>query len=376
VHCILRPCLLSEDQKPPSQLAYSGATLYGHSDTMRIGLYIDLRNPLPWRRPWSHYYEQTLERIERSEELGLDAAWLTEHHFFDDGYLPQPLTFAAAIAARTRRIRIGTAVMIAGLRPAVDMAEQAAVVDVLSGGRLELGLGAGYRVPEFAAFGADMHERYELLELRAREIRELWSEGGVTPMPLQERPPLWIGGRGPRAARIAGRLGEGILSLGSEILEPYRKALTGMGHPLTSARLGGLANLIIADDPERAWAQIKPHLAYQWSTYHHYGKEGTGEVRSAAIGAIAEDFDANALRSEGPDMSPPNFDVVRPDEAVSRLRRWLGSAPVSDVFFWDTIAGMPDELADRHVYLLAKEVAPALADFGIRSNTADRCSVL
>jgi alkanesulfonate monooxygenase SsuD/methylene tetrahydromethanopterin reductase-like flavin-dependent oxidoreductase (luciferase family) len=147
-----------------------------------------------------------LERIEEAERLALDAAFFTEHHFFEDGYMPQPLTFAAAAAARTKRIRVGTAVMLASLRPAIDLAEQAAVVDVLSDGRLELGLGTGYRVPEFEAFGVDMSRRYQLLEERCNEIRDLWEGGTLSPPPIQDRLPLWIGAarrapRGPRRRR-------------------------------------------------------------------------------------------------------------------------------------------------------------------------------
>src|SRR5581483_3104022 len=112
---------------------------------VRIGLYLDLRNPPAWRCPWPVHYARSLEWIEEAERRGAGSIWLSEHHFFEDGYLPQPLTFAAAVAARTRRVHIGTAVYLAALRPAVQVAEEAAVVDLLSGGRLELGLGAGYR---------------------------------------------------------------------------------------------------------------------------------------------------------------------------------------------------------------------------------------
>jgi alkanesulfonate monooxygenase SsuD/methylene tetrahydromethanopterin reductase-like flavin-dependent oxidoreductase (luciferase family) len=332
---------------------------------VRVGLYLDLRNPPPWRQPWGEHYARVLERIARAEELGIDAVWLTEHHFFEDGYLPQPLTFAAAIAARTERMRIGTAIMIAGLRPAVDVAEQAAIVDILSGGRLELGLGAGYRVPEFAAFGASIDQRYQLLEQRAAEIQRLWGPGGVTPRPLQDPPPIWIGGRGPRAARIAGRLGAGLMWLGSELLEPYVGALREAGHAAGSARLAGCANLILADDPEEAWTRIKPHLAYQWSTYARYGSEGVERAGSGAVAAVSEDVDVESLRSPGPVMSAPYFDVVSAPEAISRLRAWLAPLPAGDVFFWDAIAGMPDELTERHIELLATEVAPALADLPI-----------
>src|SRR5690242_5556583 len=105
---------------------------------------------------------------EEAELLGCESVWLTEHHLFDDGYLPQPLTFAAAVAARTRRLRIGTAIVIAPLHHPVELAEQAAVVDIISHGRLELGLGAGYRVPEFQLYGAEVSTRYDTADNRAR----------------------------------------------------------------------------------------------------------------------------------------------------------------------------------------------------------------
>src|SRR3954468_9174984 len=122
---------------------------------MRVGIYTDLRNPPPWRRDWAGHYARVLDRIVEAERLGAGSVWLSEHHLFEDGYLPQPLTFAAAIAARTSRMRIGTAVLLAPLRPAGQIAEEAAIVDLVSEGRLELGLGSGYLPDEFAAYGAD-----------------------------------------------------------------------------------------------------------------------------------------------------------------------------------------------------------------------------
>src|SRR2546422_471508 len=101
---------------------------------MRVGIYFDLRNPPAWRRPWADLYAASLALVEDAEGRGIDAVWLTEHHFFEDGYLPQPLTFAAAVAARTRKVRIGTAVLLAPLRSALQIAEEAAVVDTLSAG--------------------------------------------------------------------------------------------------------------------------------------------------------------------------------------------------------------------------------------------------
>ena len=132
---------------------------------MKLGLFFDLRNPEPWARPWPELYGGTLDLLERAEELGCEAAWFTEHHRFADGYLPQPLTFLAAVAARTRTMRIGTAILLAALRPAPLVAEEAAVVDQLSGGRLELGIGAGYSTPEYELYDKDITRRYGALLL-------------------------------------------------------------------------------------------------------------------------------------------------------------------------------------------------------------------
>jgi alkanesulfonate monooxygenase SsuD/methylene tetrahydromethanopterin reductase-like flavin-dependent oxidoreductase (luciferase family) len=116
----------------------------------------------------------------------------------DDGYLSQPLTFASALAVRTRRVRLGTAVLLAGLRHPLQLAEEAALVDVLSDGRLGLGVGSGYRVPEFAAFGVDHRRRYTVLQQTVESVISYWSSGSVVPKPIQEPLPLWGGFFGQR----------------------------------------------------------------------------------------------------------------------------------------------------------------------------------
>src|SRR3954447_11704050 len=103
---------------------------------MKVGLYFDVRSPPAWRQDWARLYSFTLEVCEEADRLGIDSLWFSEHHLFSDGYLNQPLTFAAAVAARTHRARIGTAVLIAPIRTAVQLAEEAALVDLVSNGRL------------------------------------------------------------------------------------------------------------------------------------------------------------------------------------------------------------------------------------------------
>src|SRR5262245_52563549 len=208
---------------------------------VRVGLYLDMRNPPAWRRPWAAHYARWLERVAEAERLGADVVWLTEHHFFDDGYLPQCWTFAAAIAARTSNIRIGTAIALLPLHSAIEVAEQIAVVDILSGGRTEPGFGVGYRLPEYEGFQADFSHRYRVFAERINELRQLWGEvpGGartITPTPMQNPMPMWAGFAGPKGARLAGRLGLGLQAVSADLWLEYEQALLAAGHDPSVSR--------------------------------------------------------------------------------------------------------------------------------------------
>src|SRR6185312_13625724 len=242
----------------------------------KLGLYLDLRNPPAWRQDWHRLYDFTLELCEEAERLGADSVWLSEHHLFEDGYLTQPLTYAAAIAARTSRVRIGTAVVIAPFREPAQLAEGATIVDIVSNGRLDLGVGTGYRLPEFELFGKAMPGRYDRTDAIVRRLRELWRAGRLTPPPIQEPVPIWMGYQGPKGARRAGLLGEGLLALERSLLDPYRDGLQAGGHDPSSARMSGFVPVFVTGDPERDWPIVARHLRYQVESYRRYGVEGTG----------------------------------------------------------------------------------------------------
>src|SRR5262249_47557182 len=113
------------------------------------------------RREWQtdkQVYDEQLEQMEVADALGYDSVWLTEHHFTEYGILPDPMILAADIARRTKRVRIGMAVSVLPFHNPVRLAEQAAMVDLLSNGRLDLGVGRGYQPQEFARFGITMDE--------------------------------------------------------------------------------------------------------------------------------------------------------------------------------------------------------------------------
>jgi len=167
-------------------------------------------------------FEETLRECERAEAAGFDSVWLGEHH--NNPILhPAPLIGLAAIASRTRRMQLGTGVLLLPLYHPVMVAEEGAMVDMISGGRLILGIGAGYAPEEFAAFGYSLKERGSKLDESAALLHRLWTEENVThhgrhyrvdnatvaPRPVQRpRPPIWFGAWAEPALRRAARLGD------------------------------------------------------------------------------------------------------------------------------------------------------------------------
>lgn len=304
---------------------------------MRIGLYYDLRNPGA-ARPWTDVYGSALERIRWADAEGIDAIWVSEHHGFADGYLPAPLTFCAAIAALTKRARIGTAVVVSPVIPTVALAEQAAVVDILSEGRLVLGLGAGWRAEEFTEFGATFAHRYQALEDAVRALPELWASGKATPAPIQQPLPIWVGARGPRGARLAGRTGSGLLWIDPDLVEPYVAGLASATVPVRP-RLGGLANIFLADDPDRVRATIRENGRRNRSSY----QGADASVKPATF---------------------PKLKILTPADAADYVRRLCSGLPVTDVFCFGDIGGLGDHLVDRHTELVVRELRSSLATAG------------
>ena len=126
---------------------------------IKVGYQLDFRNPPNSGRSFKEVYGEMLAQAEACDAAGFDSIWLTEHHFTDDGYLPAMMPAAAAIAARTKRVTIGTFVLLAPFQHPLKLAEDVAVVDVISGGRIRLGIGQGYRQEEFDGFGVPREQR-------------------------------------------------------------------------------------------------------------------------------------------------------------------------------------------------------------------------
>ena len=244
-------------------------------------------------------YAQALDLAEQAERAGFDSVWVSEHHFVDDGYLPSLLPLCAAIAARTHRVLIGTGVVLAPLHDPLRLAEDAAVTDLISSGRLILGIGLGWREQEFDGLGVPLAERVPRMIARIDTMRRAWrgdlTPGGarqdlpavpVRPLPAQPGgPPLWIGASSEPAVRRAGRLADGFMA--TEVTPATLAEQAGLARQAFAAagRTGefpiSMHTPVFAWDGDDAWDLIRDSCRYMaWKYEDMEGARGrTGEPR-------------------------------------------------------------------------------------------------
>ena len=326
---------------------------------VNFGLWYDFRNPAPWTVPFETLYAQTLEQIAGAERLGYDSVWITEHHFCADGYTPSPLVIAGAIGARTQRLRIGTNLMILPLHNPVRVAEDAATLALLTGGRFDLGVGIGYRELEFREFGRQLSQRPSLIEEAIAIIRKAWAgeplnfsgkrfqHGDVCVTPRPEHPPrLLLGGMAEPAIERAARIADGFLSTGGIGHDVYVESLRKQGRAAGDGVIVAGHWAIIAEDPEREAAIVGPHALHQMNQYIEWGAFGPP--------ASTPRFpDAKAA------LTQALYRLEDADQAVTSLVGLLQKYPqIKDLHFWAQLPGEAVASGQRRLEYIASKVLP------------------
>ncbi|MCC6435617.1 MAG: LLM class flavin-dependent oxidoreductase [Acidimicrobiales bacterium] len=335
-------------------------------DRLNMGAMFSFRNPARWRRPFPDVYRDELDLIVEAERLGFDTIWLTEHHFADDGYSPSIVTIAAAVAARTERVRIGFNLLLLPLHNAIELAEDIATLDVLSNGRIDVGLGQGYALHEFAGFGIPLEERLSRFIEGLDILSGMWqqdpfsyegrhyrvSEARLSPRPVQQpTPPIWIGATSSAGIRRAGRRGAHLLGISSPKLQrEYEQARTEAGHDPDAAKALQLHWTHVADDDDTAWAEATPHFHHLLTVYAGW-LQGSGN-KAADAGIPPED----QLRGRRV-MFDPVFGS--PATVAGRLQASMDSIRTTHLAL-GMLPGMDPAVSRRSLERFAREVAPAL----------------
>jgi alkanesulfonate monooxygenase SsuD/methylene tetrahydromethanopterin reductase-like flavin-dependent oxidoreductase (luciferase family) len=322
-----------------------------------LGLRFDLR--VPDFAPTTHaeQYAAALDMCEWADRVGLDFVVLSEHHGAPDGYMPAPLTLAAAVLGRTQRVGVNVAAVLVPLHDPVRLAEQLATLDLVAPGRISFVAGLGYRSVEFEMAGVDRKERGRLLEEYVDVMRQAWTGvpfewGGreivATPVPATPGGPmLMVGGSTEVAARRAARLHCGFFpAVGDAKLgEIYKEECEKVGFAAGFCSLpSGPGFVFVADDPDATWEQIGPHALFDAQTYAAWQE---GPQRSAVDVKGATTW--QDVRDSGV------YQVLTPDEcvALSEEQGELGS-----VLLHPLMGGIPPDLAWASLELFEQKVLP------------------
>jgi alkanesulfonate monooxygenase SsuD/methylene tetrahydromethanopterin reductase-like flavin-dependent oxidoreductase (luciferase family) len=332
---------------------------------LTFGYLYDFRNPQQWHRPWAELYAQTLEFIAWTESIGFQGAWVPEHHGAPDGYAPSPLVALAAIAARTKTIKLGSAIALAPLYHPVRFAEECAVLDILSNGRLEMALAVGYRRREAEAYGVDFSSRGRRMDEFLDIVRKLWAgetlscqgkhfalqNASIVPRPLRGHVPLYIGGFTDKALERTAKYGDGYFG-NEEVCDLYLEKLRACGKDPASARIRiqGLF-VLVANDPEEAMHELAPHFHYVNNAYGewlHEDRASTGFGDEAVLKPMTlEAFKASGI-----------LKILTPAQAIDMFNRMLARTPVEH-FMMMAPPGVPPAKFAPYAEVFAKEVIPA-----------------
>jgi alkanesulfonate monooxygenase SsuD/methylene tetrahydromethanopterin reductase-like flavin-dependent oxidoreductase (luciferase family) len=321
-----------------------------------LGLRYDFRNPPIGGTTMAERYACALEQCEWAEALGFDSVTLSEHHGVEDGYLPSALTLAAAIAARTKTMRIRIAAVLPALYHPLRLAEEAAVVDNISNGRLDLVVTNGYVPSEYEMFDEHISNRVKRTVEAVRVLRQAFTGEPfefrgktvrVTPTPVQKPGvPIWLGAASEGAARRAARIADMLLPSYPELWDVYRDELVKLGKPDPGPiPQGTIACLIVSETPDATWAKIAPFAMHEMNGYGKWAAESGSATGYSPVS------DPDALRAMGV------YQVLTPEQTVEQIRA-LG--PYAPVLFHPLMGGTPPAQSWENLRLFETKVLPHL----------------
>ena len=316
------------------------------------------------------YYDQFLDEVLLGEELGFDSVWLDEHHGVKDHYWPSPLVCFAGIATRTSRILFGTDVIVMPFYHPVRVAEDVAMLDIMSGGRVILGAAIGYKPDEFELYQVPLEKRGARFEEAVQLIKKLWTEEEVhfegnyyqvhglkiEPKPISKpHPPIWLGGWGKLSLARAAKYGDAWIPGPTANLHKllsaqklYRENLQKAGKDVHSPVTPLTREVVIAETDAAAREMAEKHLLINYRDEY-----GGGEWQHPLIGKEDE-----AAVDVFESIAKDRFLVGSPETVIEKIRHLQGTFGVDHLICRLYFPGIPHDFIVKELNLLAREVIP------------------
>src|SRR6516164_1815450 len=340
---------------------------------MRIVVTMGIRQLLSKPRPLQELYGEHLEEAVLAEELGFDNVWASEHHFSEDAWNPSPITFLAAVAARTERVRIGTYVLLLPFHNPVRVAEDIAVLDNISRGRVDLPVGVGSAAEEFRTFGIPFNERlgrtFEALRIIERCFAgETFSHKGkyydfpdvrMTTTPVQKPgPPIWVASMGDQSVAWTARRGYHLAAGAGRGHARYEELLHQFGHDRSMRQVASIPIRVhLAATREQAWDEAEPGLH---QVLHFYRTRVDLQSATSAAGVLNELPPVGAFRDvPGIGHRGSSFVVGTPEE-VGRALEVYRDKRLTHLSLNFHQPGMDTATVRRSMRMFAKELMPAV----------------
>jgi alkanesulfonate monooxygenase SsuD/methylene tetrahydromethanopterin reductase-like flavin-dependent oxidoreductase (luciferase family) len=323
---------------------------------MKLSIFSVLDHHPALPRPIGQLYEETLRQAELAERLGFDSFMVAEHHFHEYGAVPNPAVFLAAAAQRTRRIRLGPAISVLPFRNPLTVAEDYALLDQLSGGRLVMGVGSGYLKHEFEGFGVAGERKRELFDGHLDALRRAWAGeavavGGapatINVQPVQRpHPPIYVAALRAEAAYHIGRQGNRLMSV------PYASVgrLEDIG-PMLAEHARGFAEAGGADAREATLIALHAHVA---------GSDAEARANAAEAFDLYVATRLYARRQTYDDILRSRLGLFGSVERVLGQLRELAAMGVGHVMLLLNFGAMPAARVEASMRLFAEAVAPPL----------------
>ncbi len=317
-----------------------------------IVLRFDMRRP-SFSVPAAELYRAAIEQAAWADQNGFDIVQFSEHHGVEDGYLPSPIVLASAIASHTEKLRLRFALITLPFHDPLRIAEDLAVLDNISNGRVHAIFGGGYAQHEFAMFNVSTADRPRLMETGIEAIKQAWTgepfnyQGRtvrITPTPVQRPgPEIWMGGSSPAAARRAARLCDGFYTAEADMYQHYFDEAQRLGKQPQPWWDIGFGFLHVAEDPEQSWQQLAPYLCHELNSYAEWTAQLSGEAFTPLT--------PEAVRATG------LYPILTPEQAIEYARE---RGADGNITLHPLCGGMPPELGWESLHLFASEVLPAI----------------